>query len=501
VEDVVSEEQDKPLAEDYDLGAWDAQEPPRDFADKVLSRVREEARDEAPAARADARPDEVAPPPEEARRIRRIGLAGGAVAALALAAAVALRVGSAPPAKGEAIAQDRIEVSIGKRARAVLEPGAKVAWDGDDVVQPKGDVFYRVEPGARFRVHTPAGDVEVKGTCFAVKVRGESNEAETEEMLKMHKRDMKAGAVGAALSALAFVAVYEGKVAVSHASEEVDLAAGESASLGPDGARKTGDVASGQKAFDAKTPAPDEPLAQANDNLVGQVKEYKDRLEAIAKQKSSLEDKLAETQKKLEAAQADGAAPRARNEYDLDANDWAELARQGKVKFRTPCYERDKWNTKADKLDKLGLAPQDGAVLTDAYERSWKRVWDKIRPLCAQALNTNGEILDKLGVRGCEQIIYDVALATDEKATREAHTEVAEIRAGLRPEPGPNDKVHPVLKMFLVLTGANGAFESDLAKSFGPEEAHRLAYSDQLCISTNGWGGGVKREPDASDGK
>lgn len=79
-------------------------------------------------------------------------------------------------------------------------------------------------------------------------------------------------------------------------------------------------------------------------------------------------------------------------------------------------------------------------------------------------------------------------MAADKEAASAANTQVAEIRAGLRPEPGPNEKVNPMVKMFLALTGANKAFEADLAKALGPEEAHRLAYSDELCAGAHSWG-------------
>jgi hypothetical protein len=36
-------------------------------------------------------------------------------------------------------------------------------------------------------------------------------------------------------------------------------------------------------------------------------------------------------------------------------------------------------------------------------------------------------------------------------------------------------------------------FEGGLAKALGPEEAHRLAMSDTVCMSNNGWGDGNKR--------
>ena len=458
-----------------DLDAWEPQLPPSDFAGRVLVQVRAEA------------PPIVQQP---VRRARRWGIAAGVTGALALAAALAFRVSSVPDAHGEAIARDRLEVSIGTRARAVLEPGAQVKWEGDDVVQAHGDVFYRVEPGARFRVHTPAGDVEVKGTCFAVKIRGEGD--------AMDKRDVKSGIIGAALSALAFVAVYEGKVAVSHAGSRVDLGAGESAQAASDGVHASGKLGEGEKAFDAKAASAasgDVPLATANDNLVAQVSEYRARLEAIAAQKADLEQKLKKSEDKL--ASVDGGPGRARAEYDLNQEDWAELAKNGQVKYRVPCLQTDGWDFPPAKLQSLGLAPNDKAVLKDAYKASYDRVWKEIRPLCAAALGATPEVIDKIGPDACPHLIYDAALRADRDAAMEAHTQAAEIRAGLRPEPGPNDRVNPVTKMFLVLTGANKAFEGDLAKSFGPEEARRLSLSDDLCNGNSRWGGGKKRDAGA----
>ena len=223
-----------------DLEAWEPQEPPSDFAERVLGRVRAESK--RPSAPSQGRPSVLS-------RRRRLGGAAGVAGLLAIAAALAVRVTSMADARGEAIAKDRVEVSIGVRARAVLEPGAQVKWDGDDVVQVHGDVFYRVEPGARFRVHTPAGDVEVKGTCFAVKIRGEAPASKVEGAT-MDKRDVKSGVIGAALSALAFVAVYEGKVAVSHAGSRVDLGAGETARVGSDGVHPSGALGEGERAFE-----------------------------------------------------------------------------------------------------------------------------------------------------------------------------------------------------------------------------------------------------------
>lgn len=472
---------DEPLGEAIDLGEWEPQAPPSDFAERVLARVRaeEESKESGPR-------EPRAEPPSRSRARRSAAFVSGA-AALALAAAVLFRI-AAPPPRGEAIAKDRIEVAIGSRALAVLEPGANVRWEGDDVVQAEGDVFYRVERGARFTVHTPAGDVEVKGTCFAVKVRpvGGPNGEEAE----MVKRDVKAGAVGAALSALAFVAVYEGKVAVSHASEKVDLVAGETAQAGPDGVKRTGGTAEGEKAFDVNVAAAaDDPVGMANRNLVRQVGEYRSRLEAIAAQKAELEAKLKRTEESLAAAQ-DGAAAPFKHEFDLGQDDWKELAKDGTIKYQMPCLNKpgDAWTPSPEKLNALGLAPQDAQTLKNAYAHSNERVWSALKPLCAQAIGS-AEVAEKIGPDTCIHLVLDIESARNNDAAKDARRQVGEIRAGVRPMPGPNEPVNPVLKMFLATTGEAKSFEAELAQSFGPEEAHRIVYSDELCMGTSTFGG------------
>lgn len=470
--------------EKLDLAAWRHDEPPNDFAERVLGKVRAEA----PAAPVESM--RVVTPP---RRNLRAGLAVGVVSALALAAAIAVKVGAGAETQGEATASDRREVAIGDRAVAVLEPGAHVKWNGNDVEQPKGDVFYRVQPGARFKVHTGAGDVEVKGTCFTVKVRGDSKEAERD----MQKRDVKSAAVGAAATALAFVAVYEGKVAVSHADQRADLTAGESAQLGAGGVTRSANMGEGQKAFEAKAAEALEgdSLTKANQNLVAQVAEYRARLETIAAQRSTLEDKLKRAEEKLASTTDGGNARGGRSEWDLDKDDWAELAKDGKIKYRVPCQNPEGWTLSPEKLQKLALAPGDAGPIREAYAANHKRLWAEIKPMCVQALGSSNEIVEKIGVSTCPHLIYDIAMSTDGAAAREAMTQAAEIRAGLRAEP-PVDKQHPVMRMFLILTNANKGFEADLAKSFGPEEAHRLAYADGMCTGTSTWGGGNKRTPE-----
>ena len=435
------------------LNAWEErQAPPGDFAERVLREVRTE-----PAR----------------RRPRWLRWAAVGTTA-ATAAAVLLRL-SGPASHGEAIAKDRITVQVGSRALAVLESGAEVRWDGDDVVQSEGDVFYRVEPGARFAVHTPGGEVEVKGTCFRVKLES-----------KMQKRDVKAAGVGAALAALAMVTVYEGKVAVSHAGQRVELAAGEATTTHTNGVAMT--VGSARISPEDTAPDPnDDPTVSANKNLVRQVSEYRARLEAIAKQKADIEAKLQKSEANLTAAQ-DGAKPR--SDFDVSQDDWKELAKDGTIKYQAPCMgpQASSWKPQADDLNALGLSPQDAAPLKDAFARVGQETWAQVKPLCAAAVGSES-LADKIGPSTCIHLVLDIENEKNRDATDRARREVGEIRAGMKPMPAPDAKMHPVAKLFLTMTGSNKRLESELAQTFGPEEAHRLAYSSGLCHGQSTFGG------------
>jgi hypothetical protein len=445
---------------------WEAQEPPSDFADRVMDRF---AREES----GDAKHASVAPP----RRMRLTRVFGGA--GLALAASVALVFawhGGFAPSRGEAIAADRREVQMGDRAALVLEPGARVSWTGDEVTQPAGDVFYRVERGGAFRVHTPAGDVQVLGTCFRVRVEGTEDD--------VNGRDVKAGAIGAALSAAALVSVYEGKVAVSRANAHVTLTAGESARADSTGIHvheHAGEGAEGAEGAEGKSDGAsgEDLLAAANANLADSVREYKQRLEAIEAQKKGVEKQLADAQQKLATAENDGQAPITKNDYDLNQDDWKQLAAKGEVRSQTPCTSPDSWDYKPDQLTKMGLAPQDAQPIHDALQHSIDRTWATVKPMCAQALKGNADLADVLGVDTCETLIFHSAKANKEDPD-EAIRQVAEIRAGILPM-SKLDSLGTLGKMLYATSGESKAIEADLGRAIGPDDARRFVYADEGC--------------------
>ena len=462
------------------MNEWKAQEPPSDFAEKVLARALAEenmqnTRDEDGSSRARV---------FTWRKPFRTGI----VIAASLAAAAAIAIVSmphSPDAIGETIARDRVQVAIGSRASAVLEAGAHVTWAGDEVTQSAGDVFYRVDHGAPFRVHTPAGDVQVLGTCFRVRVAGSQEES------AVNTRDLKSGIVGASLSALAFVAVYEGKVAVSHAGQSVTVAPGERAQTDETGVHRVGDDPSANGSIAPSTPTEgDEPYARANRNLVETVKEYKDRLTAIEAQKSALEAQLKQAQTRAATAEHDGRVPLDREmEFDPSDAELKELAKEGTVRARFPCPRQESWDYTPKQLDELGLSPDDGPAIHEAMAQSAKRVWSTLRPLCIDALGGSAATADKLGAATCQTLLFDVARSKGGDENDDLRV-TAEIRAGLRPA---NEATTPLQKLLLVLSAQTKAVESDLAKSLGPDAAHRVAFTDVGCWNNSTWGGGPHR--------
>jgi len=152
------------------------------------------------------------------------------------AASVAWFVTAGSPAvarSGAANTAERTTLSIGK-ATLVAEPGTALRWTSSDrgvqVEQRSGNVFYRVEPGRRFVVVTEVGELSALGTCFRVEVSS----------MKLPKQGLAGGAIGAAVTAGVFVAVFEGKVSLSNDRGRVEIAAGQSARIASGGDANAG---------------------------------------------------------------------------------------------------------------------------------------------------------------------------------------------------------------------------------------------------------------------
>jgi hypothetical protein len=324
----------------------------------------------------------------------------------------------------------------------------------------------------------------VLGTCFHVDVREES---------AMNARDVRSAVVGAVAGAAVLVGVYEGKVALSHPKGgSVAIGPGESAVADGNGVRPTSGAAG-----NTATPTEVDPLVTANASLVDSVRAYRTKLEAIEQAKKDVEKQLALAQTQLATAENDGQAPSTNARYDLSKDDWKELAKKGEVDARFPCPRPESWNLSPKTLNALGLPPQDGAIISKAFASSYARTWATIQPLCAQAVGGSMDIAAKVGEGACVAIITDVAAQKDNNASDEAVRLAAEVNAGERPAPGPNDDVNPVERMMIALSNESKSVVGDLSQSLGPDDAKRIVYGDQGCWSNNTWGVGPRPSPSA----
>ena len=98
----------------------------------------------------------------------------------------------------------------------------------------------------------------------------------------MDVRDLKAAAIGAALSLVAVLIVYASKIALTHAGENVNSKVSEPGRTDPSTAPRTTNGVSDDL----------DPAMAANANLADQVRSYQERLEAIGAKKIAIEKQL-----------------------------------------------------------------------------------------------------------------------------------------------------------------------------------------------------------------
>ncbi|HKO93547.1 MAG TPA: hypothetical protein VJU61_20475 [Polyangiaceae bacterium] len=172
-------------------------------------------------------------------------------------------------------------------------------------------------------------------------------------------------------------------------------------------------------------------------------------------------------------------------EYALTRDDWKQLAKEGRVRFRIPCPAAldSAWKLPQQELDELGLSPEEGETLAQLQRRSNVRVWDTLRPLCLKIVD-KAEVVELLGMMSCQKLIEEVATRSDPAAVTEARRQVAEVHAGLRSPPAAGQPRHPVFEALLALSSEGARFEADLAESFGPEEARRI-WRSMRCAATS----------------
>ncbi len=394
-----------------------------------------------------------------ARRWRvTVGVAAVAAVALAAGAGLVLSRGE-PPRRGRAHADAHEEVHVGPHVIAVLEQGAELAWEGDDVTQTAGDVFYRVEPGGARRVHTSVADLTVLGTCFDVKVR-------PAEGGDMTRREAVAGAVGALGSAAVLVGVYEGKVSLSRADAAIDVASGQGARADAQGIHGPERLDAASHAFEAS--AGDDPWRSANASLADQVSDYRRRLDESQAQTRAIKANLDRLEARLGPRSSDAGSRY--DAYPSTPDDWKNWAKVGVVRAKNCCFPGAGWQPSASDLAEVGLAPSDGPALARAVAAASDHMWQATQPACARIVGA--EEAARLGNDSCWPIIlHDVS---KDQWDVDAQL-VADIRAGNVPMP-PTGQLDDLAKSLLAMSNAMPDFENELTPSFGPEVAHAIAW-------------------------
>ncbi len=161
------------------------------------------------------------------------------------------------------------------------------------------------------------------------------------------------------------------------------------------------------------------------------------------------------------------------------AEDWARMAERGAILVRTPCLSPRLYHPTTENLDRLALAPTDGPMISEIYERSRKRLTVVVQPMCTSLLG-GAEAADRVGPKACIRAILASARRTDAEGTSKAIVRVAKSNASGVPSAAPD--APPLERLLVALTTESGALQADLAARLGPEEAKRLANAPELCV-------------------
>lgn len=224
-----------------------------------------------------------------------------------------------------------------------------------------------------------------------------------------------------------------------------------------------------KRAGQEPTPASDDRESRARS---AELREARSRESDARHQLSVARKRIAELEREL-------GEPPPRHAFDFTSADWKTMASTGNMKYRVPCGGGAQSAPAAQVLDELGLAPDDGEAIRRAYENSADRLYTALLPLCARALDNRMDLAQAISTDSCRHILLSTATTRSEDAASSTRR-VASYMAGEGPRPSNASLTDLTL---LALAEEAKRFEDDLAQAFGPEEAHRLVFSDRLCFT------------------
>jgi hypothetical protein len=418
------------------LEAWAPLAPPADFADRVLAARTAALQRPAPRRRA--------------RRIGGLVLAGSA-------AAVAVLALHAPhqAASGSVIAAQRTTTALGDRAIAVAEPATELAWriadsGAAEITQRTGNVFYRVERGGPFVVHTPAGDVRVTGTCFRIEV----------QTMTPNQKLLTAGLAGAAIASIVLITVYEGHVIAETRAARTELAAGGQATLRSDGSSIVAGAA-------VATPTDDSHATR--DQLLARTHLQQSELNQLRARVAQLEKITGGPEGELKDVPEPG-----RLWHDPSPEKLAEWVATCRVRIDEPALDRFTPLTKPDSDRKITAdeIADYNAALSEVQKR-WKELTRSLY------IETTGDTVgaDSLSNEAMRREIEDKSPRGDVNIIFQR---ISQERAGLVEPPADPSKTSPLERLTRAWVQLGDQSEAALARRLGADRAH--------AIRGEGWG-------------
>jgi FecR protein len=336
------------------------------------------------------------------------------------------------PLAGALIGATRTTTAIGARGVAVVEPGAVLAWTAVAaavrVEQPRGAVFYRVDPGGSFVVRTPAGEVSVEGTCFSV--------------------DVTEAAAGR--DAALLVIVYEGRVAVS----------------GPRGARR---VSAGERLFTRAEAAPDASTVSA-------------RSESLQAELAGLRARVVELEAEAAALASTGPAgpDRGPDTVELEHSELIAMAAECRIAWDVLSLDRRGDLITAMQAKVLGVAEPDRVRLEQRLRALQQRALDDLRRLYSEVTGDSAEQLSWEALQG------EIDHKSPEREIQEALRRISAERAGLAAPPADRANLPasmpPVERMYRMFIALGDEIEREVAAVLGPQRARALRAVE------GGWG-------------
>ncbi len=418
------------------LELWRPEEPPPGFAERVVASS--------------------SPRPAVGRPWTRRATYAAVAVAVAAAAVVVLMVlwRPASPGSGARITAERETITMGP-ATAVAEAGAVVAWRverGATVVeQLAGDVFYRVERGGGgFEVHTPAGTVEVQGTCVRV------------EVSPMTRDKVVAGAIGAALAVVVTVAVYEGRVIVRERDRPArELSAGEHARLAP--------AAPAREDTPARAATP----AASTAALAGAEAATTPREQTQAARIAELERQVETLRKDLAIARGDEPGqPAPDKHFDFTAEELKWMAERCQLRYDMPGYTLSSTPLEItpERAAGAGLTADEAARVQTVLRTGNEQFLGDLRAIYMEVIGVN-EVADEVSPRSLQHELFE---KLPEAELRAAFQRMSAERAGLVPPP-PDPAARPAAERLLrLLLGTGDELERRYADALGPTRAHEL---------------------------